>query len=62
MRRKEYPTIDENIQSLIRMFGPQPFVEHLIRQIGVEQLEQLIQQVAQQNDGKGGKKEMSKKK
>lgn len=65
MRRKEYPTIEENIQSLIRMYGAQTFLKHLtpeeviqnlIRQMGVEQLEQLIQQIAQQNDGKNGKK------
>jgi len=80
MRHKEYPTIEENIQTLIDWFGAQKVLKHLtpeevvqnldkeallqaiIRQIGVEQLEQLIQQVAQQNDGKDGKKETSKKK
>jgi len=29
MRRKEYPTIEENIQSLIRMYGAQTFLKHL---------------------------------
>lgn len=71
MRRKDYPTIEENVQSLIRMYGAQTFLKHLtpeeviqnlIRQMGVEQLEQLIQQIAQQNDGNDGKKETSKKK
>ena len=80
MRHKEYPTIEENIQTLIDWFGAQKVLKHLtpeevvqnldkeallqaiIRQIGVEQLEQLIQQAAQQNDGKDGKKETSKKK
>ena len=80
MRRKDYPTIEENVQSLIRMYGAQPFLKHLtpeeivqnldkeallqimIRQMGVEQLEQLIQKLAQLNDRKDGRKRTSKEK
>jgi len=83
MKRKEYPTIEENVQSLIRIYGAQTFLKHLapeeiipnleiedivqnldketllqimIRQMGFEQFEQLLHKLAQQNDGKDGKK------
>jgi len=74
MRRKEYPTIEENVQSLIRMYGTQLFLKHftpeeiiqnldkeallqiMIRQMGVEQFEQLTQKLVQQNGGNDGKK------
>lgn len=67
MRRKEYPTIEENVRSLIRMYGAQTFLKHLtpeeiIQNLNIEQREQLIQQLTQQNDGKNGKKETAKKK
>ena len=61
MRRKDYPTIEENVQALIRMYGAQTFLKYLtpeeiIQNLNVEQRKQLIQQLAQQNDGKNGKK------
>ena len=52
MRRKDYPTIEENVQSLIRMYGAQTFLkyftpEEIIQNLTVEQREQLIQKLIQ---------------
>ncbi|MFQ6041336.1 MAG: hypothetical protein ACE5PV_10810 [Candidatus Poribacteria bacterium] len=64
MRHKEYPTIEENIQTLIEWFGARTFLKHLtpeeiIQNLDVDQRKQLIQKLAQQNDGKDGKKKTS---
>lgn len=60
MSRKDYPTIEENIQTMIEWFGAQTVLKHLtveeiVQNLDVEQRKQLIQKLAQQNDGKDGK-------
>ena len=61
MRRKDYPTIEENVQALIRMYGAQTFLKHftpeeIIQNLAIEQIIQNLDKQAQQQKVKDQKK------